>query len=164
MSVLRPISDDEYANWLEAIIPGYAEDKVVSGQWPAESALDLARKTYAELLPDGRHTEDNYVYSILDADGEVVGTLWFVAMPRANRRVAHVYDVYVLPERRRQGHAFRAFQALEREAALLGLTGITLHVFGHNHEARALYEKLGYLPTNINMYKPLEDLGAQSVD
>jgi ribosomal protein S18 acetylase RimI-like enzyme len=160
LSVLRPISDDEYASWLETVIPGYAEDKVASGQWSAESALELARKEYAELLPKGKHTENNYIFSVLGAGGEVVGTLWFVAKERANRRIAYVYDIFVLPDRRRQGHAFRAFQALEREAAKLGLTGIALHVFGHNHEAQALYCKLGYVPTNINMYKPVAEANA----
>jgi ribosomal protein S18 acetylase RimI-like enzyme len=37
----------------------------------------------------------------------------------------------------------------------MGLAGIALHVFGHNQSARALYEKLGYAPTNLNLYKPL---------
>ena len=36
-----------------------------------------------------------------------------------------------------------------------GLSGIALHVFGHNREARALYRKLGYVATNINLYKPV---------
>jgi hypothetical protein len=30
-------------------------------------------------------------------------------------------------------------------------------VFGHNHEARALYEKLGYVATNIMMSKSLDE-------
>ena len=160
MSVLRPISDDEYAAWLETVIPGYAEDKVASGQWPAESALELSRKNYAELLPKGKDTENNHIYSVLGAGGEVVGTLWFVAEERADRRIAYVYDIFISPQRRRQGHAFRAFQALEREVANLGLSGIALHVFGHNHEAQALYRKLGYVATNINMYKPVAVTGA----
>jgi ribosomal protein S18 acetylase RimI-like enzyme len=160
LSVLRPISDDEYAIWLETVIPGYAEDKVAAGQWPQESALEQSRKEYAELLPNGRSTENNYIYSILGAGGEVVGTLWIVAKERAGRRIAYVYDIHVSPMHRRQGHAFRAFQALEHEVGQLGLTGIALHVFGHNHEAQALYSKLGYVATNINMYKPLAGTGA----
>jgi hypothetical protein len=31
-------------------------------------------------------------------------------------------------------------------------------VFGHNSGARALHELCGYLPTNINMFKPLMSL------
>ncbi|MFO1298108.1 MAG: hypothetical protein U1F25_17690 [Rubrivivax sp.] len=36
---------------------------------------------------------------------------------------------------------------------VFGLSGIALHVFGHNHEAQALYRKLGYVATNIHMFK-----------
>jgi ribosomal protein S18 acetylase RimI-like enzyme len=153
VSVLRPITDAEYAIWLETVIPGYAEDKVASGQWPVESALELSRKEYAELLPKGKDTDNNYIYAVLGTGGEVVGALWFVAKKRAGRDIAYVYDIYVAPEHRRQGHAFGAFQALESQVARLGLSGIALHVFGHNREAQALYVKLGYVATNINMFK-----------
>jgi ribosomal protein S18 acetylase RimI-like enzyme len=153
MSVLRPITDGEYAAWLETVIPGYAEDKVASGQWPAETALELSRKEYLELLPHGKDTENHHIFTVLNPGGVAVGTLWFVAKEKANRRIAYVYDIYVAPEHRRQGHADRAFQALEQQVTRLGLSGIALHVFGHNHGAHALYVKLGYVATNINMFK-----------
>lgn len=44
---------------------------------------------------------------------------------------------------------------VEAEGHERGLTGIALHVFGQNTGAQALYQKLGYLPTNINMFKQL---------
>jgi GNAT superfamily N-acetyltransferase len=157
---LRPISDDEFNAWQETVIPEYAQDKVDSGQWPAESAVELSRKEYADLLSQGRSTENNYIYTVLSLDGLPVGTLWFVAKERAKRRIAYVYDILIWPEHRRRGHALRAFQAMELEAARLGLTGIALHVFGHNHGAHALYIKLGYVATNINMFKPLGTAGA----
>lgn len=37
----------------------------------------------------------------------------------------------------------------------IGLKSIRLHVFGHNKIARRLYEKLGYIETNIKMKKVL---------
>lgn len=160
MPVLRPITNAEYLAWLETVIPGYAEDKVASGQWAAESALELSRKEYAELLPNGKDTENNHIFTVLGGSDEAVGTLWFVAKERTHRRIAYVYDVFVAPEHRRRGHAFRAFQALEQEVARLGLSGIALHVFGHNHAAQALYVKLGYVATNINMFKPVASTGA----
>jgi RimJ/RimL family protein N-acetyltransferase len=49
----------------------------------------------------------------------------------------------------------QAMTKLEGEAKRLGLDRIGLHVFGHNSAARPLYEKLGYVPTNINMVKHL---------
>jgi ribosomal protein S18 acetylase RimI-like enzyme len=66
----------------------------------------------------------------------------------------------VLPERQREGHAFRAFLDLEAEVQRLGLSGIALHVFGHNTGAQALYAKLGFQPTNISLFKPVDPAGA----
>ena len=160
MSVLRPISDEEFTCWLETVIPGYAKDKVDSGQWPEDSAIELSRKEYSELLPQGRNTESSHIYTVLSADGTPVGVLWFVDKERAKRRIAYVYDILIWPEYRRRGHARRAFQALELEASRLGLSGIALHVFGQNHAAHSLYVKLGYVVTNINMFKPLVVPGA----
>ena len=44
---------------------------------------------------------------------------------------------------------------LEKEALGLGVSGLSLHVFGYNLAARALYQKLGFEITNINMSKAL---------
>ena len=43
--------------------------------------------------------------------------------------------------------------ALEDHARVQSIKAIALHVFGHNTAARALYEKMGYEFTNINMVK-----------
>ena len=61
------------------------------------------------------------------------------------------------PAHRRQGHATKAFAALEQEVLALGLSGIGLHVFVHNSAAHALYVTLGYAATNITMFKVLAD-------
>ena len=155
MQVLRQITEPEYADWLAVVIPSYAADKVALHRWTAEEAVDRAKKEYEQLLPKGLQTENNYFYAVLNGSGQTVGSLWFVEAPRVGYRVAYVFDIFVKSEHRRQGHANRALAALEIEAAARGLAGIALQVFGHNLSARSLYSKLGYSPTNINLYKPL---------
>ena len=159
LQTIRPITETEYTAWVAEVVPAYAADKVASGAWAQELALQMSRKEFESLLPLGKDTADNYLYSILDHAGQPVGTIWFAAQDRGNSRIAYVYDVEVLPEHRRQGHARRAFEALEGEASRLGLAGIALHVFGHNLAAQALYAALGYEPTNINLYKRLGGTG-----
>ena len=44
---------------------------------------------------------------------------------------------------------------MEAEVQKRGLAGIALHVFGHNTGAQALYHRLGFVTTNINMFKQL---------
>jgi len=159
-TALRPMTQSEYVEWLKKTIPAYAADKVASGQWSEEESLQLSTKEYEELLPQGLTTPDNFFYTIEDSDSGPVGVLWFAVTTRFNSRVAYVYDVEIPPHQRRKGHAYQAFCALEQEVRRLGLSGIALHVFGHNADAIALYAKLGFRPTNINLFKPVGALGA----
>lgn len=153
MASLRRMTEAEYATWLAAAIPAYAADKVESGQWSAAAAPDLSKAEYQELLPQGLATPDHHLYTIEDDHAAPVGVLWFAVQTLFDARIAYVYDVSVVPHRQREGHALQAFQALEEEVRRLGLAGIALHVFGHNKGARALYEKLGFEPTNISLFK-----------
>ena len=153
MTVLRPMTEPEFDAWLAQAIPAYAADKVASGQWSLQDSLALSAKEHHELLPQGLATPDNHLYLLLDSSAAAVGMLWFAVQTRFDARVAYVYDVEVRPGRRREGHAQRAFVALEDEVRRLGLSGIALHVFGHNHGARALYAGLGFEPTNISLFK-----------
>lgn len=155
MTVLVPMSEAEFASFVATAVPAYAADKVAAGQWAAEQSHELARKAFAELLPHGPETVDNHLFTVVDDQGQPVGHLWIAAKEHAGRRVAYIYDLHVRPAFRRRGHAARALRAVEEEARRLGLGGIALHVFGHNVGARALYETLGYRPTNINMFKPI---------
>ena len=158
MQTLRPMTEAEYAGWLPATITEYAAQKVEAGSWAAEEAQERSAKECAGLLPQGVATPDQHLYAICNAAGERVGWLWFAVTQRFGKRVAYVFDVSVLPEHQRQGHARRALQALEPRVQALGLAGVALHVFGHNGAARALYAGLGYEPTNLNLFKPVADV------
>ena len=157
MTTLQRMTQEEFLEWERETVPTYAAEKVASEQWKEAEAFALARKSFDELLPQGLTTPGNLFFTVRDQDARVdVGTLWVAVQERAGKRVAYVYDVAIKPEHQRKGHATRAFRALEDEVRSLGLAGIALHVFGHNAAAHALYVKLGYRPTNINMYKPIE--------
>ena len=160
MPVLRPISDAEFAAWTAHTIPAYAKDKVASGAWLEAEALEKSRAALEALLPAGKETKDNFLYSVVSEYGERVGMLWFAVKERAGSRIAYIYNIEVHPEHQRKGHAQRALQALEQEVLRLGLAGIALHVFGHNTSAQALYSKQGYVATNINMFKAVPKAGA----
>ena len=143
------------AYWVRAI-PEFAQDKVDAGQWAPAEALRLSREIYVEQLPQGLATPGNCFFTVREAASqEGIGMLWFAEQERGGKRIAYVYDVAIDAPHQRKGHARRAFAALETEVAQRGLTGIALHVFGHNSGALSLYEKLGYGPTNITMFKPL---------
>lgn len=155
---LQPMNETEYQEYLEGAIADYAQEHVKAGRWNAEDALQKAAREYADILTDGLHTRNQYLFTIVDErTGNKVGMLWFAATERANEPVAFVYDVIVYEQFRRSGYGEQAFQAMETKARELGLKRIGLHVFGHNFAARAMYEKLGYLVTNVQMSKSLSE-------
>lgn len=155
MITLLPMTDAGYAAFAAHVIPAYAAEKVACGDWTEDESLDRSRKSLDELLPQGKETPGHQLFTIVDAHSVAVGTLWIAVRERAGKRIAYVYDVEIKPEHRRKGHAAAAFQALERLAYDRGLAGIALHVFGHNAAAYALYAKLGFVTTDVTMFKAL---------
>ena len=156
MTILAPLDEAGFTRYMAVAIPRYASEKVASGEWREAQSLELARAAFTRMLPEGLATPGNFLFELREgAAGSPIGLLWFAVQERAGQAIAYVYEVEVMPEHRRKGHARRAFQALESRAAELGLAGIALHVFGHNSGARQLYEDMGYRATNISMFKPL---------
>lgn len=155
MPTLIPMTEADYLAYVAEAIPSYAAEKVAAGQWTAEESIERSKQSLDELLPQGLATPDHHLFTVHDPQASAVGMLWIAAQLRAGQRIAYVYDVLIKPAHQRKGFASRAFLALEDEVRSLGLSGIALHVFGHNAAAQALYAKLGYVPTNINMFKPI---------
>jgi len=81
--------------------------------------------------------------------------IWLGRIMQGTKPAMFIYDFVIDEAHRRKGYGEQAMLAAEVQATALGYDTIALHVFGHNHAARALYEKLGYEITNINMAKKL---------
>lgn len=158
MVQLVPMTDADLQAFLAQAIDDYANEHIRGGRWTPDEAYAESAREFAELLPDGVQSPDQFLYMIhADSVDEPVGVLWFARRTRGGKGSAFIYEVQVFPQFQRRGYAQQAFEALEPLARSLGLESISLHVFGHNHAARALYEKLGFSPTNIMMNKPLGD-------
>ena len=156
MTAILPMRAERYTAYVEAAIVTYAQDNIATGRWSEVGALARSRADFESLLPHGLATPDNYLYEILAAEnGHVLGFVWLFIEQKHGAVSAYIYDLEIKPEFRRRGHAMRALQALESVALTAGATRIGLNVFANNAEAQALYRKLGYAPTNLNMYKPL---------
>ena len=153
---LAPMTQPEYDAFLAFSVKDYAEEHVKAGNWLAGEALAKSEAEFKQLLPEGKESKDNYFFSIFDAEsGVYVGNVWFAVIERGGPRRAFIYDFRILDAFHRQGYGAQAMIALEAEVRKLGIDTISLHVFGHNHAARGLYEKVGYEITNINMSKHL---------
>ena len=159
---LVPMQAATFDVYREESIRSYAEENVAAGRWPAEGAIERSRLDYAELLPQGLATPDNFLYEIhsdQDAGATMlsvrVGYLWLAIVEKNGVRGGYVYDLEVAPKHRRQGHAEAAFSAMEVLAREMGLPSVGLHVFANNPGAQKLYLKLGYGVTGLNMIKHL---------
>jgi ribosomal protein S18 acetylase RimI-like enzyme len=152
---LVPFTQEQFDAWLPRAIAEYAHEHVSTGRWSEAEAIEKSREEHAKLLPQGPATPGHRMWSIVRAgDRQPVGLLWVQVMDQPTPR-AFIYNIEIDAEFRRRGYAMQAMKKLEEEARSLGLGSIGLHVFGHNTAARPLYEKLGYVATNINMSKRL---------
>jgi RimJ/RimL family protein N-acetyltransferase len=154
MVSLRRMTQDEFQAFLAQSVPEYASEKVRAGNWTSQEALERSRKDHATLLPEGLASPNQHLYTI-ELDGTPVGRLWLSDDPKTAGGAGFIYDLFVAEPFRRQGIAAEAMRLLENEALSLGVRSLALHVFGYNLGARALYQKLGYEITNINMSKAL---------
>jgi ribosomal protein S18 acetylase RimI-like enzyme len=143
-----------FSLYAENAISAYAAENIESGRWPKDGALERSRADFNELLPQGLATPNQHLF-IMQSGNETVGYLHLAVVEKQGFSQAFVYDVEVLATHQRQGHAKRAFAALEPIVRALGLSQIGLHVFAQNEAARALYRSLGYQVTSINMLKKL---------
>jgi len=150
---LEPMDEPTYQAWREATVRDYAQEKVESGNWLAADALERSEAAFAELLPDGRATAGHEIRSMVDEAGERVGYAWFVPEDRPFGRTVFIYDIAVDPAHRRKGHAQAALGEIEAYAREHGCVAVQLHVFGGNTGARQLYQRAGFVETDVTMLK-----------
>ena len=155
---LVELDEKSFRGYTDHLVRDYAADKVRAGVWSAEEAEDRAAREVEGLLPERTLTRDHYLYSVRDESVPAeVGILWISPRNSGTGRTLWIYDVIVHEGFRRRGYARRIMHLVEDKARELGAAKVELHVFGHNHGARALYEKLGYTPTSIVMAKLVGD-------
>ncbi len=150
------LEDGPYREYRKDLVRHYAADKVRAGAWSQAEAEGRAARDVDGLLPEGPATQGHFLYSVRDdsMDAEV-GTVWFALRDSGVGRSVWIYDIIIHENFRRKGYASRTLDLVEERARDLGAKSVELHVFGHNHGARTLYEKLGYNITSITMAKPV---------
>jgi ribosomal protein S18 acetylase RimI-like enzyme len=158
MVQLEPMTETQFRSYLETAVEDYAQGHLKSGDCAPEDALRLAQEDYAKLLPDGLQSKDHFLYSIRDdaLDGnQVIGMVWLEVKTKRVVKSAFIYDISIREDLRRKGYGRKVMERVEELILKRGIDTVGLHVFGHNHAARALYEKMGYQITGIGMTKTL---------
>ena len=135
---LVPMPASTYDSYLAEGVREYAEAREKAGE-TQERAEQAAREQMAALLPDGL-ASDHHHFFIGVVDGERVGSLWL----GTERPMAFVYDVVVDEAQRRRGYGAGLMRAGALWSRAHGAHALGLNVFGYNHGAKTLYDRLGY--------------------
>jgi ribosomal protein S18 acetylase RimI-like enzyme len=151
MIKLEPLQQEDYERFLEREIRGYAEDHVRNGNWSPEGALERSRKEFEHYLPDGIHSKDQYLYSIVDDNATKIGVLWV----QVKDRKAFIFDFVIDEELRGKGYGKQALAAMDEQLKSMEVESVELHVFGDNIPAQELYKKAGFQISGIHMNKNL---------
>lgn len=153
---LEPMSERDFRDSLERSVSRLAEEYVRRGYWVERAALEASRKQFAQLLPNGRETPDRHFANVIRPEGDQrVGETWYQVQEQGGKPRFWVDWLWIDPAYRRQGYATVTLLRLEAEAREQGADRVGLAVWFDNPGAIALYTKLGYVPANMWMTKPL---------
>lgn len=149
------MSENEFVEYRRASLANYAEENARAEGVSLEKAMEIAKASFARLLPKGLQSRDQHLFSVIEVEtGKKAGTVWFAAREGATH-MAYLYEIILDESFRGRGLGREAMIEFERRAREMGFTKLGLHVFGHNTAARGLYGKLGFRETNVIMAKDL---------
>ena len=152
---LRPMRNDEFADWLPQMRDDYARSMIEEGGVSPESASQRAAAQTEQLFPGERPSAEQLVF-VVEADGEAVGELWLADRDDVLQRCLFVYQIHIAEAHRGRGYGKEAMLLAEEEARRRGIDRLALNVFGRNTVARRLYRSLGYDENAIAMSKALD--------
>ena len=148
MITLAPMQQEDFDRIIENEIREYAADHVRNGNWPEEGSLERSRKEFESLLPQGIHTPNQHIWSLMDEDRKI-GFIW--VQVKANR--AFIYDFLIHEEYRGIGYGKQSLTAMDERLRSMNVNSVSLHVFGDNVTAQELYKKMGFEITGMQMQK-----------
>lgn len=137
----REMSDDEFDKFVEWDVLDYSKDLIKAGLCSEENAIESAQKSFDGLLPQGKHTKDNFIHMVVNGDNEDVGIIWY---QKYMEDTAFICDFLIYEKFRKQGYGRQTLLLVEKEAKEKGLVKILLNVFKYNKPAFSLYESLEY--------------------
>jgi RimJ/RimL family protein N-acetyltransferase len=154
------MNESEFQAYREAGSTQYMRDSLKADRWPVAETLLATERVSQYPLPEDLTSPNQYLSMIEDERfGFKVGMLWFEVRDEGMGPIAFVHHVRIFEQFRRRHYGTYAFHALEAYVHRLGLSTIRFHVFGDNLAARTMYEKLGFITTDVVMEKTLRKPG-----
>jgi GNAT superfamily N-acetyltransferase len=152
---LRPMNDEEYAEYRPRLARDFADEMVEAGEWLREEALRRATEGHDRRLPEGLATPGMVILvAETDSDG-VVGRVW-IELEHNDSPEAWINDIEIDAPFRGRGHGRELLIAAEEVVRGRGIPQIGLNVFAWNETARRLYASSGYEVSSMRMRKSLD--------
>ncbi|UQS82513.1 GNAT family N-acetyltransferase [Bombilactobacillus folatiphilus] len=151
---LQKMTEKQFQQFCQSQSQEYARQKVSEKLWKADEALSRAQDEFTLLLPDGLQTYHNFFYTIQNIAQKIIGYVWFAEVydsDQPSKPYAFIYDFVILPAFQDRGLGQQALQLVLQKMQQLGYRQVGLHVFGNNQKARHLYQKLGFVETDVTM-------------
>lgn len=140
---LRPMTEDRFERFIDDGIEHYAHSIFDAGGFETiETARLASLEEHKRLLPQGLQSPGHRLWSAFDAADptQEVGLLWVQERPNHG----FIYDIAVDPAHQRKGYGTHILRGAAAEMRFIGREALWLNVFGHNADARRLYEREGY--------------------
>ncbi|MFX3618131.1 MAG: GNAT family N-acetyltransferase [Sporolactobacillus sp.] len=150
---LTQMNEADFQPYALQSIREYAAEKQKAGTWLPDEALHRAEAEYHFLLPQGYATPNHYFFSLTDEKQQKIGIIWLHYSPLQRNREGFIYDFQIFTPYRDHGLGQSAMRTFFDYCRNHGLQKLSLHVFAHNDRAVHIYQKLGFLATDINMTK-----------
>jgi len=142
---IRKMTDGEFERFFRWSMEQHAQELMEGSHLSREAAVREAQEELSRMLPDGLHTNGNYLMTILEANSEEnAGFIWTIHEETAGRKQSFLCDFAVWEEKRRKGYASCALHLAETMTAEALCRESVLFVADWNEPAKALYEKCGY--------------------
>ncbi|MFO3790450.1 GNAT family N-acetyltransferase [Bacillus mojavensis] len=152
---LEDMTVEEFKAFRGMSVQNYAKQNIASGTWTEKEAMEKSEQAYEKMIPHGRNSSNHTFWNITNEQGERIGWLWLYADPLHPQKEAFIYSFGLYEAYRGKGLAQLALQTLDGRAREMGVERLALHVFAHNETAVHLYQKMGYIMTNIKMRRQL---------
>ncbi|WP_257348321.1 GNAT family N-acetyltransferase [Pseudalkalibacillus decolorationis] len=154
MIQFQEMNEQEFMNFRARSLKEYTQEISENYDITLERASEQASKQFNELLSDGQHTEDHFIFKLVDDQlQKSVGVIWYFF--DKDEKKAFIYEIWMDPTHRGKGYGSEAIEMYHKRAKDLGARKVGLHVFGKNAGAIKLYNRLGYEATGIVMEKQL---------
>jgi len=141
-----------YAKWS---VKNYANHLIKSGDEKLRfKARKAAKSEFNDIFPDGADSADNYLYVIINEDGEKIGVIGYQKSP-FEENAAFVTENIIKEEYRGKGYGKSAFVKLQEDAKEKSFGKMVLNCFKHTPVSYGMYVNNGF--------KVIEDYGGSVI-